>query len=155
MNIPDILQYMSVIERPRTIRIFQLASKFIAVWFAVAGVVHLVENSGDFFCDFCNGQEIDLPNTVYFMIITMTTVREHGTGWAADESILGGLRWFLLQNIHWKILRPDLSDRWIGKWLVVINTSVLDCSHSDTFRDDDTRVRQPIGCERPVPWPVP
>lgn len=76
MNIPDILQYMGVIERPRTIRILQLASKFIAVWFAAAGAVHLLENSGDFFCDFCNGQEIDLPNTVYFMIITMTTVNE-------------------------------------------------------------------------------
>ena len=74
MNVPDVLQYMGVIERPRTIRIVQLASKFIALWFAAAGIVHLVENSGDFFCQYCNGQDIDLFNAVYFMIVTMATV---------------------------------------------------------------------------------
>ena len=74
MNVPDILQYMGVIERPRTIRIVQLASKFIALCFAAAGIVHLVENSGDFFCQYCNGQDIDLFNAVYFMIVTMATV---------------------------------------------------------------------------------
>ncbi len=76
MNIPDILQYMNVIERPRTIRLTQLASNFIAVWFAAAGFVHLVENSGDFFCDFCNSQEIDIFNSVYFIIISVATVSQ-------------------------------------------------------------------------------
>jgi hypothetical protein len=65
---------MGVIERPLTIRVTQLASKFIAILFTAAGVVHLVENSGDFFCDFCNAQEIDVFNAFYFMIVTMTTV---------------------------------------------------------------------------------
>jgi hypothetical protein len=74
MHIPDILLYMNVIERSRTIRIMQLASKFIAIWFATAGFVHLAENSGDFFCDYCNAQELDLFNAIYFMIITMATV---------------------------------------------------------------------------------
>jgi len=74
MNIPDILQYMGLIERPRTIRVVQMASKFITVLFAASCFVHLAENSGDFFCDFCNAQEIDVYNTVYFMLITMTTV---------------------------------------------------------------------------------
>lgn len=74
MNIPDILQYMGLIERPRTIRIVQLASRFIAVWFAAAGAVHLAENSGDFFCNFENAQELDVFNAIYFMIVTMTTV---------------------------------------------------------------------------------
>ena len=75
MNIPEILQYMGLIARPRTIRIVQLASKFIAVWFAAAGAVHLAENSGDFFCDFRNAQELDVFNAIYFMIVTMATVR--------------------------------------------------------------------------------
>jgi len=74
MNTPDILQYMGLIERPRTIRIVQLASRFIAVWFAAAGAVHLAENSGDFFCNFQNAQELDVFNAIYFMIVTMTTV---------------------------------------------------------------------------------
>ena len=76
MDIPDVLQYTNVIRRPRTIRLVQLASNFIAVWFAAAGIVHLLENSGDFFCNYCNAQEIDLFNSVYFMIITMTTVSD-------------------------------------------------------------------------------
>lgn len=76
MTAPDILQYMGLIERPRTIRIVQLASRFIAVWFAAAGAVHLAENSGDFFCDFTNAQELDVFNSIYFMIVTMTTVEE-------------------------------------------------------------------------------
>ncbi|CAF3866877.1 unnamed protein product [Rotaria magnacalcarata] len=74
MSIPNILQYMGVIERPRKIRIAQLASKFIALLLTASGFVHLVENSGDFFCDYCNAQELDAFNAVYFMIITMTTV---------------------------------------------------------------------------------
>ncbi|CAF0908028.1 unnamed protein product [Adineta steineri] len=74
MNTPDILQYMGLIERPRTIRIVQLASRFIAVWVAAAGAVHLAENSGDFFCNFQNAQELDVFNAIYFMIVTMTTV---------------------------------------------------------------------------------
>jgi hypothetical protein len=74
INLPSILQSMELIKQPRTIRLTRLASRFIAIWFAVAGAVHVVENSGDFFCQFCNGQEIDLFNAVYFVIITMTTV---------------------------------------------------------------------------------
>ncbi|CAF3523617.1 unnamed protein product [Rotaria sordida] len=74
MNTPDILQYMGLIEQPRTIRIVQLASRFIAVWVAAAGVVHLAENSGDFFCNFENAQELDIFSAIYFMIVTMTTV---------------------------------------------------------------------------------
>jgi len=98
MNIPDILQYMGVIERPRTIRIVQLASRFIAVWFAAAGAVHLAENSGDFFCNFENAQELDVFNAIYFMIVTMTTVRlKIKTGiFRLIRSILGWLwRYFL------------------------------------------------------------
>ena len=75
MTTPDILQYMGLIERPRTIRIVQLASRFIAVWFAAAGAVHLAENSGDFFCNFQNAQDLNVFNAIYFMIVTMTTVR--------------------------------------------------------------------------------
>jgi potassium large conductance calcium-activated channel subfamily M alpha member 1 len=65
---------MGLIERPRTIRIVQLAARFIAVWFSAAGAVHLAENSGDFFCNFGNAQELEFFNSVYFMIVTMTTV---------------------------------------------------------------------------------
>ena len=67
---------MNVLQQPRTIRLSQLATSFIAVWFAAGGFVHLAENSGDFFCDFCNRQEIDIFNSVYFIIISMATVSQ-------------------------------------------------------------------------------
>lgn len=74
MNISDILQYVGLIRKARTIRIIEIISKFVSIWFCVAGCVHLMENSGDFFCNYCNRQEINLFNSIYFMIITMTTV---------------------------------------------------------------------------------
>jgi hypothetical protein len=94
MNTPDILQYMGLIEKPRTIRIVQLASRFIAVWFAAAGAVHLAENSGDFFCNFENAQEINVFNAIYFMIVTMTTV-----GLKKKKKIF-----FLIKNIYFRLV---------------------------------------------------
>jgi hypothetical protein len=93
MNTPDILQYMGLIERPRTIRIVQLASRFIAVWFAAAGAVHLAENSGDFFCNFQNAQELDVFNAIYFMIVTMTTVKFNRQSFRLLIRIILGWLW--------------------------------------------------------------
>jgi uncharacterized membrane protein YgdD (TMEM256/DUF423 family) len=93
MTTPDILQYMGLIERPRTIRIVQLASRFIAVWFAAAGAVHLAENSGDFFCNFQNAQDLNVFNAIYFMIVTMTTVRFKKNLLSDNKNFLLGWIW--------------------------------------------------------------
>jgi len=71
MNIVSILQNFDLISRPRTIRICQIVSKFLSIWFCVGGLVHLLENTGDFFYYYCNRQEIDFFNAIYFLIITM------------------------------------------------------------------------------------
>ena len=46
---------------------------FISVWLAAAGIVHLLENSGDP-PDFDNGQSLTYWDCVYFLMVTMSTV---------------------------------------------------------------------------------
>jgi hypothetical protein len=42
MAIPDILQYLSVLRTSNSIRLAQLVTIFLSVWFAAAGFIHLV-----------------------------------------------------------------------------------------------------------------
>ena len=49
---------------------------FISVWLAAAGIVHLLENSGDP-PDFDNGQSLTYWDCVYFLMVTMSTVGKH------------------------------------------------------------------------------
>jgi potassium large conductance calcium-activated channel subfamily M alpha protein 1 len=46
---------------------------FISVWLCAAGIVHLLENSGDP-PDFDNGQTLTYWDCVYFLMVTMSTV---------------------------------------------------------------------------------
>jgi len=45
MTIPDVLQYLNVLKTSNSIRLCQLVSTLISVWFTGAGFVHLVRNS--------------------------------------------------------------------------------------------------------------
>ena len=88
MSIPDILQYLNVLKLSTSIRLTQLIAMFISVsgkqvvqyvlssvqvWLAAAGIVHLLENSGDP-PDFDNGQSLTYWDCVYFLMVTMSTV---------------------------------------------------------------------------------
>merc|ERR1719180_340924 len=73
MSIPDILQYLNVLKLSTSIRLTQLIAMFISVWLAAAGIVHLLENSGDP-PDFDNGQILTYWDCVYFLMVTMSTV---------------------------------------------------------------------------------
>jgi len=42
MTIPDVLQYLNVLKTSNGIRLGQLVSTLISVWFTGAGFVHLV-----------------------------------------------------------------------------------------------------------------
>lgn len=75
MKIGDVVQSIGLVKKVRSIRIIEIVSKFLSIWLSVAGGVHLLENSGDFFCNYCNRQEMNLFNSIYFLLITMTTVR--------------------------------------------------------------------------------
>jgi potassium large conductance calcium-activated channel subfamily M alpha protein 1 len=73
MTVPDILQYLNILKTSTSIRLAQLISIFISVWLTAAGIIHLLENSGDP-PDFTNGQALSYWDCVYFLMVTMSTV---------------------------------------------------------------------------------
>ncbi|KAG4075702.1 hypothetical protein HA402_003527 [Bradysia odoriphaga] len=97
MTVPDILQYLNVLKTSSSIRLAQLVSIFISVWLTAAGIIHLLENSGDPF-DFLNSQKLSYWTCVYFLIVTMSTV---GYGDVFCMTILGRtfLVFFLLVGL--------------------------------------------------------
>ncbi|VEN48993.1 unnamed protein product [Callosobruchus maculatus] len=73
MTVPDILQYLNILKTSSSIRLAQLVSIFISVWLTAAGIIHLLENSGDA-PDFENAHALPYWTCVYFLIVTMSTV---------------------------------------------------------------------------------
>jgi len=73
MTVPDILQYLNILKTSTSIRLAQLISIFISVWLTAAGIIHLLENSGDP-PYFTNKQSLSYWNCVYFLMVTMSTV---------------------------------------------------------------------------------
>lgn len=73
MSIPDILQYLNMLKTSSSIRLSQLISIVISVWLTAAGLIHLLENSGDLL-DFSHPHSISYWECVYFLIVTMSTV---------------------------------------------------------------------------------
>jgi len=73
MSVPDILQYLNILKTTTSIRLAQLLSLFISVWLTGAGVVHLLENSGNL-PDFSSPVPITYWDAVYFLMVTMSTV---------------------------------------------------------------------------------
>ncbi|XP_028981728.1 calcium-activated potassium channel slowpoke isoform X2 [Diachasma alloeum] len=97
MTVPDILQYLNILKTSSSIRLAQLVSIFISVWLTAAGIIHLLENSGDPF-EFVNPQPLSYWTCVYFLIVTMSTV---GYGDVYCQTILGRtfLVFFLLVGL--------------------------------------------------------
>merc|ERR1719402_904547 len=65
MSVPDILQYLNILKTTTSIRLAQLLALFVSVWLTGAGVVHLLENSGDLPL-FTSPQTFTYWNAVYF-----------------------------------------------------------------------------------------
>ncbi|XP_058117610.1 calcium-activated potassium channel slowpoke isoform X13 [Anopheles ziemanni] len=97
MTVPDILQYLNILKTSSSIRLAQLVSIFISVWLTAAGIIHLLENSGDPL-EFNNPQQLSYWTCVYFLIVTMSTV---GYGDVYCETVLGRtfLVFFLLVGL--------------------------------------------------------
>merc|ERR1719464_2570149 len=77
MTVPDILQYLNILKTSTSIRLAQLISICVSVWLTAAGIIHLLENSGDP-PDFTNARKgedsLSYWNCVYFLMVTMSTV---------------------------------------------------------------------------------
>jgi len=73
MTVPDILQYLNILKTSTSIRLAQLISIFISVWLTAAGIIHLLENSGNL-PTFSEPVAISYWNVVYFIMVTMSTV---------------------------------------------------------------------------------
>uniref|UniRef100_A0A1B6HCK3 BK channel n=1 Tax=Homalodisca liturata TaxID=320908 RepID=A0A1B6HCK3_9HEMI len=97
MTVPDILQYLNILKTSSSIRLAQLVSIFISVWLTAAGIIHLLENSGDPM-EFNNPQQLSYWTCVYFLIVTMSTV---GYGDVYCQTVLGRtfLVFFLLVGL--------------------------------------------------------
>ncbi|XP_047022810.1 calcium-activated potassium channel slowpoke isoform X8 [Helicoverpa zea] len=97
MTVPDILQYLNILKTSSSIRLAQLVSIFISVWLTAAGIIHLLENSGDPL-EFENAQKLSYWTCVYFLIVTMSTV---GYGDVFCHTVLGRtfLVFFLLVGL--------------------------------------------------------
>ncbi|XP_041970374.1 calcium-activated potassium channel slowpoke isoform X25 [Aricia agestis] len=97
MTVPDILQYLNILKTSSSIRLAQLVSIFISVWLTAAGIIHLLENSGDPL-EFNNAQSLSYWTCVYFLIVTMSTV---GYGDVFCHTVLGRtfLVFFLLVGL--------------------------------------------------------
>ncbi|XP_076350891.1 calcium-activated potassium channel slowpoke-like isoform X2 [Tachypleus tridentatus] len=85
MSVPDILQYLNILKTSSSIRLAQLIATVISVWLTAAGIIHLLENSGDPL-DFDNAHNLTYWECVYFLIVTMSTV---GYGDIFCETTLG------------------------------------------------------------------
>ncbi|KAK2146016.1 hypothetical protein LSH36_639g01022 [Paralvinella palmiformis] len=70
----DILQLSHIIKARNSIRIAQVVSIFATIWLTSSGFVHIVENNGDPFSNYSNGQRLTYWECVYWLLVTMSTV---------------------------------------------------------------------------------
>ncbi|TRY80926.1 hypothetical protein TCAL_08819 [Tigriopus californicus] len=85
MTVPDILQYLNILKTSTSIRLAQLISIFISVWLTAAGIIHLLENSGNP-PDFSEPHNVSYWTCMYFLMVTMSTV---GFGDVVCTTIMG------------------------------------------------------------------
>ncbi|KAL7055420.1 hypothetical protein AAHC03_022647 [Spirometra sp. Aus1] len=87
-NLAEVLHNLNVIKSASSLRLCQISSFFLAVWLAGAGMVYLLENTGDPFGEYPYGNAVKLSYTdcLYFTLVTMSTV---GYGDISASTLLG------------------------------------------------------------------
>nr|XP_048312407.1 potassium channel subfamily U member 1 isoform X3 [Myodes glareolus] len=86
LELPKILQILKVIKTSNSVKLAKLLSIVISTWFAAAGFLHLVENSGDPWLNGRNSQSMSYFEAVYLVTATMSTV---GFGDIVAKTTLG------------------------------------------------------------------
>ncbi|VEL34292.1 unnamed protein product [Protopolystoma xenopodis] len=88
VNLAEVLHNLNMIESAASLRLCQLVTFFIAVWFSGAGMMHLLENTGDPFgkTPYANAIELTYMQSLYYCLVTMSTV---GYGDVTPQTVLG------------------------------------------------------------------
>lgn len=73
IRLADILQFVGIINSSGVITLTVMIGNLFALIFTSAGILHLVENSGDPW-SFRNGQSLNFFDCLYFLVVTMSTV---------------------------------------------------------------------------------
>ena len=74
VTVSDILSFTPFIRSQDSIDILSLLVRFVTFWLTAAGIVHLLEASGDPWGGFQNAQDVTFPELIYFVMVTMSTV---------------------------------------------------------------------------------
>ena len=74
ITVSDILNFTPFIRSQDSIDILSLLVRFVTFWLTAAGIVHLLEVSGDPWEGFQNAQDVTFPELIYFVMVTMSTV---------------------------------------------------------------------------------
>ncbi|CAH8532277.1 unnamed protein product [Schistosoma turkestanicum] len=87
-NLPEVLNNLNVIKSASSLRMCQLCTLFISIWFAGAGCFNLFENTGNLYGVNAYNVSQPLPYTtaLYYVIVTMSTV---GYGDIVPQTYLG------------------------------------------------------------------
>lgn len=74
VRLSDVLQILGILQTAGNIEMATILGNFFGLWVTSAGMVHLLENSGDPFEDFTNKQILHPFDCLYFLLVTMSTV---------------------------------------------------------------------------------
>eukprot|EP00111_Clytia_hemisphaerica_P000002 TCONS_00000002-protein len=76
INLADILQFLNVLHTGSSLEMAQMIGNFLALTLASAGIVHLLENTGDPWepINYTNKQKLNYFECLYFLFVTMSTV---------------------------------------------------------------------------------
>ncbi|XP_071951969.1 calcium-activated potassium channel subunit alpha-1-like isoform X3 [Antedon mediterranea] len=74
MQLSEVLQFLRVLKTSNAIKVTNMLTVFLTVMLTAAGVIHLVENSGDPWENFSNTQDLSYFTCLYVVVVTMSTV---------------------------------------------------------------------------------
>ncbi|XP_060237340.1 potassium channel subfamily U member 1 [Meriones unguiculatus] len=86
LELPKILQILHIIQTSSSLKLSKLLSIVLSTWFTAAGLLHLVENTGDPWSDGDNKQSMTYFEAIYLVMATMSTV---GFGDVVAKTSLG------------------------------------------------------------------
>lgn len=109
-QITDVLRFIPFVKSQDTIDIVSLLVRFGALWMTSAGIIHLIEATGDPWEDYDNAQSPSLLEYAYFIMVTMSTVG-YGDLFAMTDIGRAFMTFFIIAGLaFFAIALPALVD---------------------------------------------